>query len=63
MKTSPRPSKESLRAVLHYLVDCAGAPTGGGGTETAAFGAVQPKPPPKAAVMEVVTFLQQSVAE
>lgn len=61
MKTSPRPSKESLRAVLHYLVDCTGESTGG--TDTAAFGAVQPKPPPKAAVMEVVTFLQQSVAE
>lgn len=59
MKTSPRPSTESLRAVIHYLLDC--TVTGGG--ETAAFGAVQPAPPPKAAVAEVCTFLQQSVKE
>lgn len=60
MKTSPRPSTESLRAVIHYLLDC----TVSGGGETAAFGAVQPAPPPpKAAIAEVCTFLQQSSKE
>lgn len=51
------PSTDSVLKVAHYLVGCAASSTSGGGTASPNFGQVQPKPP-KAAVDEVVTFLQ-----
>lgn len=53
------PSTDSVLKVAHYLVGFAAT---GGGTTTANFGQVQPKPP-KAAVDEVVSFLQESSSE
>lgn len=50
------PSTDSVLKVAHYLVGCAAVTASG--TQTASFGQVQPKPP-KAAVDEVVTFLQE----
>ena len=54
------PSTDSVLKVAHYLIGCAA--TTSGGTQTANFGQVQPKPP-KAAIDEVVTFLQSSSEE
>lgn len=56
------PSTDSVLKVAHYLVGCAANTTSGGGSATANFGQVQPKPP-KAAVDEVVTFLQSVSSE
>lgn len=56
------PSTESVLKVAHYLIGCAANGTPGTGTTTANFGQVQPKPP-KAAVDEVVTFLQSVSTE
>jgi len=55
------PSTESVLKVAHYLVGCAANSTSGGGSVTASFGQVQPKPP-KAMVDEVVTFLQSDTS-
>lgn len=49
------PNKDSVLQVAHFLVGCAAMNSGGTTVEN--FGQVQPHPP-KAAVQEVVTFLQ-----
>lgn len=54
---APTPAKDHLRQVIHYLVDCLSADEKGG---EAAFGAVQPAPPPPRAAQAICEFLERS---